>query len=91
MYFGTSPIQKVELYIETSKCVAKKEEWIITNNKTEMYIVRSLALANWLCGQGHPILKVEDSEKNPRFKVFLFEDTKNVRNSVTEYLNKKEV
>lgn len=28
-----------------------------------MYIVRSLELANWLCGQGYKILKVEDSEK----------------------------
>ena len=28
-----------------------------------MYIVRSLELTNWLCGQGYRILKVEDSEK----------------------------
>lgn len=45
------------------------------NNKTQMYIVRSLAMTNWLCNNGHKILKVEDSEKDSRFKVFLFEDT----------------
>lgn len=54
-----------------------------------MYIVRSLDLTNWLCGQGYPILKVEDSEKNPRYKVFLFEDTKQIRNSVAKYLSQK--
>ena len=59
--------------------------------KTQMYIVRSLDLTNWLCGQGYRILKVEDSEKNPKYKVFLFEDTKQIRNSVTEYLSKREV
>lgn len=36
-----------------------------------MYIVRSLELTNWLCGQGYKILKVEDSEKNPKYKIFL--------------------
>lgn len=40
-----------------------------------MYIVRSLSMVNWLCQNGHKILKVEDSEKDYRFKVFLFEDT----------------
>lgn len=51
-----------------------------------MYIVRSLELTNWLCGQGYKILKVEDSEKNPKYKIFLFEDTKQIRNSVAKYL-----
>lgn len=51
------------------------EEWIITKNKTKMYMVRSLSMANWLCNNGHQILKVEDSEKDSKFKVFLFEDT----------------
>lgn len=70
----------------------KKEKWIIIREyKTQMYIVRSLDLTNWLCGQGYKILKVEDSEKNPKYKVFLFEDTKQIRNSVSEYLAKKEV
>lgn len=66
------------------------EEYVIyTGRKTEMYIVRSLELANWLCNRGYKILKVEDSEKNPKFKVFLFEDTKRIRSSVLEYLLQK--
>lgn len=68
------------------------EECVIhTGEKTEMYIVRSLELANWLCNRGYKMLKVEDSEKNPKFKVFLFEDTKQIRNSVSEYLLQKGV
>lgn len=56
-----------------------------------MYIVRSLELTNWLCGQGYKILKVEDSEKNPQYKIFLFEDTKQIRNSVAKFLLQKGV
>ena len=46
-----------------------------TGAKTPMYIVRSLNMTNWLCNNGFKILKVEDSEKDARYKVFLFEDT----------------
>ena len=46
-----------------------------TGRKTPMYIVRSLSMTNWLCNNGFKILKVEDSEKDDRLKVFLFEDT----------------
>ena len=54
--------------------------------KTDMYIEKSLDLANWLCRRGYRILKVEDNVENPKYKVFLFEDTKEIRNKVTEYL-----
>ena len=43
--------------------------------ETKMYIVRSLSMTNWLCQHGHKILKVEDSEKDYKYKVFFFEDT----------------
>lgn len=46
-----------------------------TGAKTPMYIVRSLNMTNWLCNNGFKILKVEDSEKDAKYKVFLFEDT----------------
>ena len=60
------------------------EECIITK-KTELYIVRSLSMVNWLCSNGHKILKVEDSEKNSRFKVFLFEDTAALHNTMAKF------
>lgn len=55
------------------------------NRKMQMYIVRSLSMANWLCNNGHRILKVEDSEKDPRFKVFLFEDTDALHNTMKRF------
>lgn len=64
------------------------EEWIITNtkeNKTQMYLVRSLSMTNWLCNHGHKILKVEDSEKDSRFKVFFFEDTAALHNTMAKF------
>ena len=53
--------------------------------KTEMYIVRSLNMANWLCNNGHKILKVEDSEKDSRLKVFFFEDTVALHNTMAKF------
>lgn len=50
-----------------------------------MYIVRSLSMANWLCSNGHQILKVEDSEKDSKFKVFLFEDTAALHNTMKQF------
>lgn len=50
-----------------------------------MYIVKSLSMANWLCNNGHKILKVEDSEKNPKYKVFLFEDTAELHNTMKRF------
>ena len=43
--------------------------------KTTMYIVRSLNMVNWLCSHGFKILKVEDSEKDEKLKVFFFEES----------------
>lgn len=64
----------------------KMEEAIISvNNKTKMYIVRSLSMTNWLCNNGLQILKVEDSEKDSRFKVFLFEDTAELHKTMKRF------
>lgn len=57
----------------------------MTKEKVEMYIVRSLAMANWLCNHGFKILKVEDSEKDPKFKVFFFEDTSSLHHVMVKY------
>lgn len=64
----------------------RMEEVIISvNNKTKMYIVRSLSMTNWLCNNGLQILKVEDSEKDSRFKVFLFEDTAELHKTMKRF------
>lgn len=75
-----------------------KEEWVITSRKRgirntdmPMYTVRSLELMNWLCHRGFTVMKVLDSDKNPQFKIFLFHDTKEIRNAVDSYLSEREV
>ena len=63
------------------------EEWVIYKgtNKMNMYIVRSLAMTNWLCNNGFKILKVEDSEKDDKLKVFFFEDSPALHNMMMKY------
>lgn len=71
--------------------IKRLEEWIITRENKEMCTVKSLALANYLCNHGYKMKKVIDSEKNPKFKVFLFEDSKAIKDSIATYLSEKEV
>ena len=59
------------------------------NTKTDMYIVRSLSMTNYLVRHGYDIMKVEDSNDNPRFKVFLFEKTPEFERSVGVFLSKR--
>ena len=60
------------------------------DNKIKMFIIRSLNMANWLCRNGHDILKVEDSEKDPtgKLKVFFFEDTVALHATMTRFRKK---
>lgn len=37
------------------------------------------------CSNGHKILKVEDSEKDPNLKVFFFEDTVALRKTMAKF------
>lgn len=52
-----------------------------------MYVVRSVALVNWLCQRGYTLLKAEDSKADARFKVFMFEDSEPLRQCVADYLS----
>lgn len=61
------------------------------NIKDEVCTVRSLALTNYLCNHGFKIKKVIDSDKNPQFKIFLFEDSRAIQNCISDYLSQKEV
>lgn len=54
-----------------------------------MYVIWSLNMTNWLCNNGFKILKVEDSEKDDRFKAFFFEDTPALHSMMMKY--RKEV
>jgi hypothetical protein len=57
-------------------------------NKTmEMYIVRSISLVNYLCQRGFRLLKAEDSNGDAKYKVFMFEDCPEIRDTVAAYLS----
>lgn len=45
------------------------------NQKVKMCIIRSLNMCNFLANRGYRILNCEDSEINPKFKVFFFEES----------------
>lgn len=49
------------------------------------YVVKSLEMTNFLVRQGHDIQKVDDARHNPEFKVFLFRDSKELRDSITMF------
>lgn len=66
-------------------CQINRMEGFLINTETKMYIIRSLNMTNWLCNLGHKILKVEDSEIDPRFKVFFFADTKELHISMARF------
>lgn len=54
-----------------------------------MYVVRSVDLVNWLCQRGYRLLKAEDSKDDPRYKVFMFEDSERLRKCVAEWLSRR--
>lgn len=62
---------------------------ISTTENKNVCTVRSLDLANYLCNNGHKMKKVIDSEKNPQFKIFLFEDSKAIQKCIATYLSQK--
>lgn len=51
-----------------------------------MYTIRSLHLMNWLCRRGYTVVKVLDSDKLSQYKIFLFEDSPEIRQAVSDYL-----
>jgi len=64
---------------------------IITTENKNVCTVRSLDLVNYLCNRGFRIKKVIDSDKDSRYKVFLFVDSKALQNCISTYLSQREV
>lgn len=58
----------------------------IKDTDMDMYVVKSLELMNWLCHRGFTVRKVLDNDKYPQYKVFLFEDSEEIRKAVGEYV-----
>lgn len=59
-------------------------------NEPTYYPVFSLTMANYLVRCGFDIVKVDDNEKNTKYKKFLFHDSFQLRKSMAKF-KKQEV
>lgn len=71
------------MYHITKRSIEKMKKEILENN---YYVVRSLSMTNYLVRKGFDIKKVDDNEANPEFKVFLFADSQELRDAMSEYV-----
>ena len=51
----------------------------------DYYVIRSLKMMMYLVRNGFDIIKVGDSEDNKNFKVFLFIDSKELRQCMSKF------
>lgn len=51
----------------------------------DIYVVRTLALMNYLVGHGQPCIKVRDDDSNPDYKVFIFRNTHELGRLINEF------
>lgn len=49
------------------------------------YVVKSLKMMHYLIREGFDVQKVVDNKENLQWKVFLFTDSKELRQAMTDY------
>ena len=49
------------------------------------YVIRSLNMMHYLVRKGFNVQNVSDSNENPELKVFLFTDSKELRQAMSEF------
>ena len=52
----------------------------------QLYICKTLRMMNFLCKK-YDCIKMADDKDNPKFKVFLFEDSDELREYLSKYKN----
>lgn len=57
-------------------------------DRKNWYIVRSIRMMSELIREGFDLLNVMDSDDNPHFKVFAFEDTPELQKSISQISRK---
>lgn len=55
------------------------------------YVVKSIKMMTYLIREGFNIYKVKDDDKNPHYKVFLFDDSQDLRKAMSEYTKSKSI
>ena len=58
------------------------------NKRKKWYVVRSIKMMSELIKKDFELLNVMDSDDNPHFKVFAFEDTPELQDSITKISKK---
>ena len=54
-----------------------------------IYVVKTMRLASWLINEGFEKIKEQEDRNNPKFNVFLFEDTIELRSALERYKYRK--
>lgn len=49
------------------------------------YVVKTMRQASWLINEGFKKIKEQKDRNNPKFNVFLFEDTIELRSALARY------
>lgn len=55
------------------------------NDNKGYYVIYSLSMMNYLVRSGFDVVKVSDSTRNPKIKVFLFMDTPQLQETMKEF------
>lgn len=55
------------------------------DRKQSFYVIRGIGMVNYLVRKGFDLWKVEDDKNNPRFKVFLFKNTPELKEAMGGY------
>ena len=54
-----------------------------------MYVVKTQVLASYLMSKGFRLIKLQEDRNNKKRNVYLFKDSKELRDVITEYTNNK--
>jgi hypothetical protein len=53
-----------------------------------IYVVKTMRQASWLINEGFEKLREQPDRNNPKFKVFLFNDSVELRSALERYKNR---
>lgn len=53
--------------------------------KSEVYVVKHIRMCTYLMGLGFRLIRTHEDRNNPKFNVFIFKDTKELRDAMKNY------
>lgn len=70
---------------------SNKREYVPSENSNPVYVCRRLRLCSYLVENGFEILQTCIDKQNPKYNVWLFSDTKQLRDKVEDYYRELEI